>query len=66
MSKVEIPILGKNKLDYRGSRCTVSDRRKSNQKKTDEPGCEFVLFKGTHRLIKRKKFEEYINEISMW
>ena len=36
------------------------------RKRTDENGCPFVLFKGTHRLIKRKKFEEYLNKISVW
>ena len=30
---------------------------------TDEPGCNFVLTKGTHKLIKRKQFEEYIDLI---
>ena len=34
--------------------------------RTNEPGCNFVLFKGSHRLIKRKKFEEYLDSISIW
>lgn len=34
--------------------------------KTDDPDCKFVLFKGTHRLIKRKQFEEYLDSISVW
>ena len=34
--------------------------------RTDVPGCDFVLFKGTHRLIKRKKFEEYISKLQVW
>ncbi len=34
--------------------------------RTDEPGCDFVLFKGTHRLIKRKKFEEYVSNLQVW
>lgn len=31
---------------------------------TSDPCCDFVIWKGTHRLIKRKKFEEYINRIT--
>lgn len=34
--------------------------------RTNEPGCNFVLFKGTHRLIKRKQFEEYLDSINVW
>ena len=34
--------------------------------RTNEPGCTFVLFKGSHRLIKRKKFEEYLDSINTW
>ena len=34
--------------------------------RTNEPGCNFVLFKGSHRLIKRKKFEEYLDSINTW
>lgn len=31
---------------------------------TNEPNCPFVLFVGNKRLIKRMKFEEYINSES--
>ena len=31
---------------------------------TSDPCCDFVIWKGTHRLIKRKKFEEYIDKIT--
>ena len=31
---------------------------------TNEPNCPFVLFVGNKRLIKRMKFEEYINSDS--
>lgn len=34
--------------------------------RTNEEGCKFVLFKGTHRLIKRKQFEEYLDSINVW
>lgn len=36
------------------------------RERTNEPDCPFVIFKGTHRLIKRKKFEEYLDGISIW
>lgn len=36
------------------------------RKKANEPGCNFVLFKGTHILIKKKQFEQYIDEINTW
>ena len=39
---------------------------KAIRERTDEPGCDFVLFKGTHRLIKRKKFEEYLDSLTTW
>lgn len=29
---------------------------------TDKEGCEFVLWNGTKRLIKRKKLEEYLEK----
>ena len=29
---------------------------------SDEKDCDFVLFVGNKRLIKRKKFEEYLNK----
>ena len=27
--------------------------------------CDFVIYKGTHKLINRKKFEDYINNIKV-
>lgn len=29
---------------------------------TDDPGCGLAIFIGTKRLIKKKKFEEFLNE----
>ena len=39
---------------------------KAIRDRTDDPNCDFVIYKGTHRLIKRKKFEEYLNSITTW
>ena len=36
------------------------------RERTNVPDCKFVLFKGTHRLIKRKQFEEYLSSINTW
>jgi len=30
---------------------------------TKEPGCNFVLFNGTHKLVKRRQFEEFIDKL---
>ena len=30
---------------------------------TSEAGCDFVLFVGSKRLIKRKRFEQYLDKI---
>ena len=32
---------------------------------TNDPDCDFVLWVGTHRLLKRKKFEQYIERVNM-
>lgn len=32
---------------------------------TNEPLCEFVLFNGNRRLIKKNKLEEYLDNISV-
>lgn len=32
---------------------------------TESPECNFVLMKGTHRLIKRKQFEEFNDRLEV-
>ncbi len=32
---------------------------------TNNPDCNFVIRKGTHRLIKRKQFEEYNDRLEL-
>lgn len=32
---------------------------------TNDPDCDFVLWVGSHRLLKRKKFEQYIERVNM-
>lgn len=31
---------------------------------TDDPDCDFVIWKGSHRLIKRKQFERYNDKLN--
>lgn len=64
--KIEIPIWEKINLTIEEAAALFSIGEKAIREKTDEPDCSFVLFKGTHRLIKRKKFEEYLNGITTW
>ena len=64
--KLEIPIWEKINLTIEEAAALFQIGEKAIRERTDEPNCDFVLYKGTHRLIKRKKFEEYINEISTW
>lgn len=29
----------------------------------EQPDCNFIIVKGTHKIIKRKRFEEYLDKI---
>lgn len=64
--KIEVPIWEKINLTIEETAALFSIGERALREKTDEPGCDFVLFKGTHKLIKRKKFEEYIENITTW
>ena len=63
---IEIPVWEKVNITLAEAAALFSIGEKKKKKKTDEPNCNFVIFKGSHRLIKRKKFEEYIDSISTW
>lgn len=64
--KLEVPIWEKINLTLPEAACLFNIGINELRKRTDEPGCEFVLFKGSHRLIKRKKFEEYVENLNTW
>ena len=64
--EIEIPIWEKYALTIEEAALYFRIGQKELREKTDEPNCDFVIFKGTHRLIKRKKMEEYLNNISTW
>ena len=66
MSKIEVPVWEKVNLTIEEAAALFSIGEKAIRERTDEPGCDFVLFKGTHRLIKRKKFEEYLDSLTAW
>lgn len=65
-SKLEIPIWEKVNLTLEEAAALFQIGINEIRTRSDEPGCPFVLFKGTHRLIKRKKFEEYLDNINTW
>lgn len=64
--EIEIPIWEKYALTIEEAALYFRIGQKELRKKTEEPNCDFVIFKGTHRLIKRKKMEEYMDNISTW
>ena len=64
--KHEVPIWEKINLTLPEASSLFNIGINELRRKTDEPGCKFVLFKGTHRLIKRKKFEEYLENLTTW
>lgn len=65
-SKIEIPIWEKINLTLPEAASLFNIGINEIRDRTDDPSCDFVLFKGSHRLIKRKKFEEYLNDITVW
>ena len=64
--EIEIPIWEKYALTIEEAALYFRIGQKELREKTEEPNCDFVIFKGTHRLIKRKKMEEYLDNISTW
>ena len=58
MEKKEVPIWEKANL-------TIDFGIGTNKLRdiTSNPDCEFVIWVGTKRLIKRKKFEKYLEDV---
>lgn len=65
-NNLDIPIWEKVNLTLPEAAALFNIGINELRDRTNEPGCKFVLFKGTHRLIKRKQFEEYLDEINTW
>ena len=56
----EIPIWEKSNLTIEEAALYSGIGRNKLRQLTDDENCKFVLWVGNKRLIKRKKFDEYI------
>ena len=56
----EVPIWEKSNLTLEGAAAYSGIGINKLRKMTDEQNCQFVLWNGTKRLIKRKQFEDYL------
>ena len=65
MSKKEIPIWEKSNLTLEEAAAYFGIGINKLREMTDERGCEYVLWVGTKRLIKRKKFDEVLDHLSV-
>lgn len=65
MSKKEIPIWEKSNLTLEEAAAYFGIGINKLREMTDERGCEYVLWVGTKRLIKRKKFDEHLEHLSV-
>lgn len=66
LAKIEIPIWEKMNLTLEEASAMYHIGVNELRERTNEPGCNFVLFKGTHRLIKRRQFDQYLEGINTW
>lgn len=62
--KINIPIWEKINLTLPEASALFNIGINQIRDMTNEPGCDFVLFNGTRRLIKRDKFKEYLNKVN--
>ena len=62
--KHEVPIWEKSNLTLEEAAAYSGIGINKLREITNERGCEFVLFVGTKRLIKRRLFDAYIEKIS--
>ena len=65
MSKKEIPIWENSNLTLEEAAAYFGIGINKLREMTDERGCEYVLWVGTKRLIKRKKFDEVLEHLSV-
>lgn len=61
--KVEVPIWKKSNLTIDEAVAYSGIGKNKLRQLTEEETCQFVLFIGTRRLIKRRKFDEYIEKV---
>ena len=58
--RFQVPIPQKSNLTVDEAAAYFNIGRDKIRQLSDVPNCEFVLFVGEKRLIKRRKFEEYL------
>ena len=59
----QIPIWEKSNLTLEEAAAYSGIGINKMRQLTDDDNCEFVLWIGTKRLIKRRKFDEYIEKL---
>lgn len=59
--RFQVPIPQKSNLTVDEAAVYFNIGRDKIRQLSDAPNCEFVLFVGEKRLIKRRKFEEYLD-----
>ena len=59
--RFQVPIPQKSNLTVDEAAAYFNIGRDKIRQLSDAPNCEFVLFVGEKRLIKRRKFEEYLD-----
>lgn len=60
MSKVQVPICQKQNLTLEEAAAYSNIGVNKLRELTEEPECQWVLFIGSKRLIKRKSFDKFI------
>lgn len=60
MARIEVPIWEKINLTLPEAAALFSIGENQIRDLSNEPGCEFVIFKGSHRLIKRKNLKNIL------
>lgn len=61
-SNIEVPIWQKSNLTLEEAAAYSGIGINKLRKMTDERDCNFVLWNGTRRLIKRRKLDEYTDK----
>jgi excisionase family DNA binding protein len=62
VNMVDVPIWEKYTLSLEEAAAYSGIGRDRIRKMADEPGCKFVVWSGNRRLIKRRLFEEFIDQ----
>lgn len=65
MKNIDVPICEKLLLTIEEASAYSNIGKDRIRDMLRKPDCDFVLIKGTHKLIKRTKFEAYIDKLSV-